>query len=69
MLCKSLVENLSWEDVNLEKRIISVANKDNWTTKSKKNRDVPFPEFLVDEFRYLKDTLKREKPYNYDIEY
>ena len=63
------LKSLTWEDVDLEERIVKVTNKGNWTTKSKKNRYVPFPEFLVDEFRYLKDTLKREKPYVYYKDY
>ena len=51
-LRKDELFHLEWSDIDMERGVLKIANKDGWHTKSKKGRDVPMP-------RSLREILKK----------
>ncbi len=45
--------HLKYSDIDLDNKLISIINSDQFTTKSKKNRNVPIPDALVENLSVL----------------
>lgn len=60
--------NLEWDDVDLERGFIKITNKAHWHTKSKRTRQVPIPDNIVEDLKRLRQ-ISPEKPFRYSNDY
>ena len=58
--------NLQWKDVELKEMIIKVRNKDNFETKTGKNRIIPLSSKLYEELIQYKNSLVQEESFTED---
>jgi integrase len=52
------IANLQWQDIDFENRVIHIRNKETFTTKTRKERDIPISDdlhLLLQELRGIKD--------------
>lgn len=52
----SEITNLQWNDIDFQQQVINIRNKENFRTKSGKNRQIPLTNSLLQILNPLKDT-------------